>query len=79
MSRFRNVLVGSSLCGTVEMNLINVHEDAGRIPDLAQWVGESHVAVAVVQAGSCSSDSTPGLGDFHCSRCGPKKQKKVCW
>ena len=61
MSRFRNVLVGSSLCGTVEMNLINVHEDAGRIPDLAQWVGESHVAVAVVQAGSCSSDSTPGL------------------
>ena len=33
----------------------------------------SHIAVAVVQASSCSSDSTPSLGTFICCGCGPKK------
>ena len=32
---FRN-----SHCGTVEINLTNIHEDAGLIPGLARWVGE---------------------------------------
>ena len=32
----------------------------------------SHVAVAVVQASGCSSDSTPGLGTSRCRRCSPK-------
>ena len=27
----------SSHCGTAEMNLTNIHEDAGLIPGLAQW------------------------------------------
>ena len=36
----------------------------------------SHVAVAVVQAGNCSSDSTPSLGTSMCCRCGPKETKK---
>ena len=49
------------------------------------WCGsrtylESHVAVtvavAVVVAGSCSSDSTPSLGTSVCRGCGPKKKKK---
>ena len=35
------------------------------------------VAVAVVQADSCSSDLTPSLGTFICHRCGPKRQKKI--
>ena len=34
------------------------------------------VAVAVVEAGSYSSNSTPSLGTSICRRCGPKKQKK---
>ena len=34
----------------------------------------SCVAVAVAQAGGCSSDSTPSLGTSMCCRCGPKKQ-----
>ena len=34
------------------------------------------VAVAVVLAGSCSSDSTPSLGTSICHGCGPKKRKK---
>ena len=34
------------------------------------------VAVAVVQARSCSSDLTPSLGTFIRNRRGPKKKKK---
>ena len=34
------------------------------------------VAVAVVEAGSCSSNSTPRLGTSVNHRCGPKKTKK---
>ena len=35
-----------------------------------------HIAVAVAQAGSYSSESTPSLGNSICCRCGPKKWKK---
>ena len=35
----------------------------------------SRIAVAVVQAGSCSSDSAPSLGTSIYCRCGPKKEK----
>ena len=34
------------------------------------------VAVAVVQAGSCSSDSTPSLEPFICHGYSPKKKKE---
>ena len=37
---------------------------------------EPSVAVAVVEAGSYSSDSTPSLETSICCRCGPKKTKK---
>ena len=30
--------LGSSHCGSVVTNLTSVHEDAGSIPGLAQWV-----------------------------------------
>ena len=33
--------------------------------------------MAVVEAGSCSSDSTPSLGTSVCHRCSPKKQKNI--
>ena len=36
----------------------------------------SCVAMAVVKAGVCSSNSTPSLGTSICHRCGPKKEKK---
>ena len=40
------------------------------------WL-RSHVAVAVVQPSSCSSDLTPGLGTSICLGCSPKKEKKI--
>ena len=36
----------------------------------------SGVSVAVAQASSCSSDSTPSLGTSVCRGCGPKRTKK---
>ena len=52
------------------------HKDEGSIPGLTQWVRESHVAVDVVWAGSCSSDTTPSLGTSTYYRCSPKKKKE---
>ena len=40
-------------------------------PDVAQI---SNCCVAVVDAGSYSSDSTPSLAISTCGRCGPKKE-----
>ena len=73
-----------------QINLTSIHEDAGsslaslgglRIqccPELwcrSQARLRFHVAVAVMQAGSFSSEVTPSLGTSTCE-CGPKKQKK---
>ena len=45
---------------------------------MQMWLG-SFVAVAMVQASNCSSNSTPGLGtSMWCSR-GPKKQEKYVY
>ena len=30
--------IWSSHCGSVEMDLTSIHEDAGLVPGLAQWV-----------------------------------------
>ena len=81
----------SSHCGSVVMNPTSMHEHAGLIPGLIQrlriwwchelwrrlktWLG-SLIAVAVVYASSCSSDSTPSLGNFTCHRCSPKERRK---
>ena len=42
------MLFGSSLCGTVEMNLTRIHEAVGSIPGLAQCVGDPVLLWAVV-------------------------------
>ena len=70
---------------------LSVYEDAGSIPDLAHWVKDlallrlwcrvqmqlrSSIAMAVVWASNCNSDSTPSQETTMCHRCGPKKQKK---
>ena len=70
----------SSRHGTVETNLTRNHEVVGFDPwccrdlwcRLQTWLG-SGVAVAVVWAVSCSSDSAPILGTSVCHKWGPKK------
>ena len=72
-------------------NPTTIHEDVGLTPGLAQWLGIQHchklrhrsqmwlgsgLVMAVAQAGSCSSDSTPNLGTSVCHRCSPKKKNK---
>ena len=64
---------------------LTIHEDAGSIPGLARVKAQhchelqrrsqtqlrSGIAVTVVWAGSCSSDSTPSLGTSVCCTCSP--------
>ena len=81
----------SSCWGSGETNPTTIHEDVGSTPGLLQWVGDvacrevwcrlqtwfrSCLPVAVVQAGSCSSDSTPRLGTSICHWRGTEKKKE---
>ena len=79
----------STHCDSAVINLTSIHEGAGLVPGLVQWVKRSSVAmscgigcgcrlvshVAVAVAGSYSSGQTPNLGTSICCRCNPKKQK----
>ena len=91
MKCHQGVQDGSSCCGAVETNLTSIHEDVVRSLALLggtgiwhcremwgrskMWLG-FHVAVAVAQAGSCSSDSTPSPGTSIGCRYGSKEKKK---
>ena len=85
--------LGSSRCSSAGCNPDSIHE-VWSLPSLSglriwschelwcrsQMRLRSCVTVAVVWAGSCSSDLTPSLGTSICHRCGPeKKKKKLYW
>ena len=91
MFSYKNSRLWSSHHGSVERNPTSIQEDAGLILTLfsglriqhcrelwrrsQMWL-RSRVAVAGVQAGSDSSNSTPSLRTSICRRWGPKKHKK---
>ena len=47
-SFWKEVPWGSSHCSAAEMNPISIHEDAGSIPGLTQWVNDPALLWAVV-------------------------------
>ena len=66
-------------------NLTSIHEDASglkirhcrKLQPKSGMQFISGIAVAVVQAGSCTSDLTPSLGIAICCEYGPKKDVRV--
>ena len=83
---------GVPIVAQLVTNLASIHEDEGSIPGLPWWVRVqcchklqrrlqmqlgSSVAVAVVEAGHCRSNSTPSLGASICYRCSPKKKERT--
>ena len=87
----KNPKTGVPILAQQLTNTTSIHEDIDLIRDLAQWIKiwhcrelwcklqmrlGSHIAVAVPQASSYRSNSTPSLGTSICCRLGPKKTKK---
>ena len=70
----------SSSYGAEETDPNSIHEDASSIPGLAQWVGESGVAMSC--GVGCRHSLDPELlwlwcrGTSICQGCGPKKTEK---
>ena len=54
--------VESSCCGSVVMNPTSIHEDAGSVPDPAQLVKGSGVAVSCGVGPRCGSDLVLAVG-----------------
>ena len=68
----------SSHCGSaVETRLVSLASLSGlRVCIAVSCDVGSGIAVAMTQAGSCSSDSTPILGTSICRRCSPKRTER---
>ena len=67
-------------------NLPSIHENAGLIAGIPQWVKLWHrlqiqlrscIDMAVAQVGTCSSNLTSSLGTSRCHRCGQKKKNLI--
>ena len=55
----KEIILESSHCSSVGMNLTGIHEDAGSISGLAQWVGTSGITLSC--GVGCSHGSDPSF------------------